>query len=199
MEYGQLTVETLDSVAPRLQRFTEKLMDHLQASKIKMKITSTYLLNSTDHPINVPCSGNGIPIEMSFDATLPVWAPDPRARVTIRINHGKRHYYTELGKNSRAAKFPFAKILPRILVEIKTAEKKYNIQVEKEHKAIKAQINFKALSESLEMSPTEKDPDIIRKGNIKIMNLPQTPTQVIIMLTVSHEQAVEITKSYLKK
>lgn len=198
MEYGQLTVETIDEVVPRLTRFTQELVNRLNLCEIKTETTTIYLLNSTSHPIKVPCSGNGIPIEMNFDATLPIWAPEPRARLQVSFNHGKRHFFVELGKKTRNAKFPMSRILKRFLREIKVHERKLRIQSEKTQKATKARQALADLGERLAIPPTE-NPDILRKSNLKIMCLPRTPTQVIVMLTVPHEQVAEIVSNYIKK
>jgi hypothetical protein len=197
-EYGQLTVETIDEVAPRLIRFTQDLIARLRACKIEVKTTTIYLLNSTDHPIEVPCSGNGISIQMNFDAVLPFWADSPRARLQVSFNHGRRYFYPEHGKKLEKAKFSMRRVLARFLREIKIEERKLRIQNEKDEKAIQARQNFADLSEKLGISPTTENPDIIRKSNLKLMCLPQTPTQVIIMLTVPYEQAIEISNKYLK-
>lgn len=198
-EYGQLTVETIDEVAPRLTRFTQDLIARLQACHIKVETAPVYLLNSTDHPIEVPCSGNGISIQMNFDAVLPFWADSPRARLQVSFNHGRRYFYPEHGKKLEKAKFSMRRILARFLREIKIEERKLRIQNEKDEKAIQARQSFADLSEKLDILPTTENQDIIRKGNLKLMCLPQTPTLVIVMLTISHEQAIEIVNKYLKK
>jgi len=199
MEYGQLTIETIDDVAPRLKRFTKDLIAQLEACKIQIKTSTVYLLNSTDHPIEVPCSGNNVPIEMNFDAIMPVWALEPRARLQVSFNHGRRYFYAERGKSIRKkeAHFPMAKIMGRFLYEIQTEDQKRRIQAETAIKANQARQYFASLSADLGIPPSE-NPDIIRKDNLKILCLPQTPTQVIIMLTVPHVQAVEIANKYLK-
>jgi len=197
MEYGQLTVETLDEVAPRLIKFTQDLIEHLKSCKIKIATTTVYLLNSTDHPIEVPCSGNGIPIEMNFVASLPVWAPDPRAKLQVSFNHGRRYFYSELGKESRNAKFPMSKVLKRFLSEIKVEERKLRIQEEKAQKTAKAHQALTDISNAHNIPPTE-DPNIIQKNNLKIMCLPKTPTLATIVLTVPYEQLPEIISKYMK-
>lgn len=199
MEYGQLTVETIDDVAPRLKRFTKDLIARLEACKIQIKTTTVYLLNSTDHPIEVPCSGNDVSIEMNFDAILPIWSPEPRARLQVSFNYGRRYFYSERGKNNKKkeAYFPMAKIMGRFLHEIQTESQRRRIQSEAAIKADQARQSFISLRADLGIPPSE-NPDIIRKDNLKIMCLPQTPTQVVIMLTVPHVQAFEIAKKYLK-
>jgi hypothetical protein len=197
MEYGQLTVETINDVAPRLIRFTEDLINRLRTCKIQVETTQVYLLNSTDHPIEVPCSGNGVSIEMNFDATLPIWAPEPRARLQVSFNHGRRYFYSERGKKAQNAKFRMSMVLKRFLSEIKIEERKRRIQAEKVRKAAKARQAFVKLGKSLDITPSE-DPDVLQEGNLKIMCLPQTPTQVIVVLSVPHDQVVEIISKYLK-
>jgi hypothetical protein len=208
MEYGQLTVETLDEVVPRLKNFTEELINRLKICEIKVETAPIYLLNSSSHPLEVPCSGNGIPIQMNFTATLPIWAPEPRARLEVRFNHGRRYFYSEKEKRRyfysekenqfRNTKFPMAKILKRFLTEIKIHERKLRIKSEKEQKAAQAIQAFETLAKKLGIPPSPKYPDVLHKHNVKIICLPKTPTQVTVMLTVPHAQVTEIVGKYLK-
>jgi len=198
-EYGQLNLETIDEVAPRLIQFTQELIARLRACNLEVKTTPIYLLNSTDHPIEVPCEVNGVSVQMNFDATLPAWADSPRARLQVSFNQGRRHYHYEHGgKDLLPFKLSVRRVLNHFLREIKIEEDKRRIQNEKETKANQAHRNFSDLIEKLGFPATTENPDIIRKGNLKIMCLTQTPTQVIIMLTVPHDKALEISNKYLK-
>lgn len=192
--FGQLSIETLDSVAPRLISFTSNLIDLLTACGIKVETTTAYLLNSTYHPISVPCALNGIPIEMNFCASLPSWALTPRARLMVSFNYGKRYYYLE----SKRQQFLISRILKRFLSEIKTEERKQRLQAEKNQKETKARESFLALSETLGLYPTD-DPNILQKDGLKILCLPQTPTKVTLTVTLPHDQIIEIVSKFIKK
>ena len=134
---------------------------------------------------------------MNFDASLPVWSPEPRARVQVSFNHGKRYFYLERGKELRNAKFPMSKVLKRFLGEIKITERKVRIQSEKKEKALKARQNLSKLCKEMGALPT-KNPDIVQKNSVKVTCLPQTPTQVSLTLTVTHDQVLEIIRKYTK-
>lgn len=196
MEYGQLTVETLDDVAPRLRLFTNDLIKRLQACNLEIKTTTVYLLNSTNHPIEVPCAANRVTIQMNFDATMPVWAEEPRARIYFSFNGGRRFYYSERGRYIQTAKFPMARVLKRFLTQIRLEERRHQTQSGKEDKASKAQQAFETLSRDLGIPIGE--PNTIHKNNLRIKCLSRTPSQVIIMLTVSHAEAIEIVSKYMK-
>jgi len=198
MEYGQLTVETLDDVTPRLREFTVDLIKRLRACEIDVETTTVYLLNSTDHPIEVPSSGDGVPIEMNFDATLPVWAPEPRARLQASFNHGRRYYFVERGKKASNAKFAMARVLKRFLTEIKIEERKRRLAVEKEEKAVQAAQRFKVMAEELGI-PMAGDPPQIKKGNVQVSCQPQKSTEVRLSISIPHAQAVEIITKYMKE
>lgn len=196
LEYGQLNLETLDDVAPRLRRFTAALLARLRASKLEIETTSVYLLNSTHHPIEVPARANGVTIHMNFDATLPVWAPEPRARLQVRFNDGRRYFYSEIGQDLRNAKFPMTKVLKRFVHEIYLLERQTRIQSEKARKKTQAHQRLAALGRTLGIPAT--DSQVLRAGNIRIRAVVETPTQVVVLLLVTHEQAAEIASKYLK-
>lgn len=195
LETGQLNVETLDQVAPRLRRFTERLVAQLRATGLEVVITSVYLLNSTDHPIDVPCSANGVPIQMNFDATLPVWAPDPRARLQVSFNHGRRYFYQEIGKTVATAAFPTRKVMARFLREIQAVERTLRIKGETDRKRLQARQALKAFGEDIGLSESS-DPELLQAANFKVKALSQTPTRAAVLITVPYDQAAEIVRKY---
>jgi hypothetical protein len=193
-ETDQLAVETLDEVAPRLRLFTEGLTDRLRACKLQVATTPVYLLNSTDHPVEVPCTINGVEVQMNFDASFPAWAPDPRARLQVSFNHGRRYFYHEVGK---AKAFPMTRILERFLREITACSNADRIQAEKLRKRQNARLALADLGQSLGI-PAAQDPDVLRADNVKVRCVHTAPTQVIVMLTVSYDEAAEIVRKYRK-
>jgi len=197
LEYGQLNVETLDDVAPRLRRFTATLLARLRGCKLEVSTTTVYLLNSTYHPIEVPAVVNGVQVQMNFDATLPTWAPDPRARLQVSFNGGRRYFYSEVGQQLRNAKFPMTKVLSRFLQEVHLCERATRIQTEKARKHTQAQQRLAALGQTLGI-PETHDSQVLRAGNLKIRSITETPTQVVVVLVVTHEQAAEIARKYMK-
>jgi len=197
LEYGQLNVETLDDVAPRLRRFTEELLTRLRGCKLDVTTATVYLLNSTEHPIEVPALANGVQIQMNFDATLPIWAPEPRARLQVSFNEGRRYFYAEVGQQVRNAKFPMRKVLARFLHEIHILARQQRIKTDKERKLTQAQQRLAALGQTLGI-PVTPGSQVLRTGNLKIRALDKTPTLALVLLVVPYEQAAEIAKKYLK-
>jgi hypothetical protein len=197
LEYGQLNLETLDDVAPRLRRFTEALLARLRGCKLEVSTTTVFLLNSTYHPIEVPAVANGVQIQMNFDATLPTWAPEPRARLQVSFNGGRRYLYSEVGQQLRDAKFPMTKVLSRFLQEVRICERATRIQTEKGRKQALAKQRLAALGQTLGI-PESQDSQVLRAGNLKIRSVNDKPTQVVAVLLVTHEQAAEIARKYMK-
>lgn len=197
MEYGQLTVETIDEVAPRLRAFTRDLMHRLKLAGFTVGTTTIFLLNSTDHPIEVPCLVNGVVVHMAFDAMLPVWASTPRARVCVRFNLGKHYFYVERGSiNPKTAKFPIRKILKRFLVGVQKGELQNKREEIKFRNRDQAERAFQLLSKDLQAPVQAEDPSIIKLRNIKIKRLDQVPNRVILLLSVTHEEVREIVRRY---
>jgi hypothetical protein len=194
-EFGQLNIETLDQVVPRLRRFTEELLVRLRACKLEVTTTTIYLLNSTDHPIEVPAFANGVQIQMNFDATLPVWAAQPRARLQVSFDHGRRYFYWE-GKK-RTAKFQVSRVVARFLREITFRDKRNRIDAENHRKAEQAEQLLEKLRQDLGW-PSVQTPHTISIGNVKIRCLPRTPTLAIVMVVVPYDQAAEIARTYPK-
>lgn len=194
MEYGQLTVETLDVVAARLKDFTERLIRHLRGVT-EVQTGHFYLLNSTDHPVEVPVLVGGVPIEMQFDATLPIWALAPRARLQISFNHGPRRYWTETTKS----RFPFSRVLRYIIESLQRENHRCQKQREKVLKQDQARTAFQSLGESVGIEPTVGNPGVLARRNVRVVSLPDTPTRVQVTLVVPIEQATEIISKYGKK
>jgi hypothetical protein len=90
-----------------------------------------------------------------------------------------------------------AKVLPRFLQEIHIYERAARIQTEKARKQTQAQQRLAALGQTLGI-PESHDSQVLRTGNLKIRSLAETPTQVVVVLVVTHDQAAEIARKYLK-
>ncbi len=195
----QLSVETIDEVAPRLRAFTQWLIDGLKDCNVEVETSSIYLLNSTAHPIEVPHRANGVPMQVDFDAVLPAGLSEPRARVRLRFDWGKNWHYVERGKTGRIAKFPTRRILFRCLREIQRGEGRLRIADTKREKQVKAEIAFTQLALDLKAAHHPEDPSIIKLRHVKIKRLDRMPTRVILMMNVPHEEALEILQTYPKK
>lgn len=200
MEYGQLTVETIDAVAPRLIAFTADLLNKLRLAGFTVEISTSFLLNSTDHPVEVPCMVDGISVQMSFDAFMPLWAVIPKARVSIRFMWGTPFYYLELGNQAnQTAKFHTRKILRLFIKEVKKARRKLRISESKLQTTEHAEVAFQMLSQDIQAPTHPDDPSLIKLRNIKIKRLDKVPTRVIVMLSVTHDQARELVSKYRSK
>lgn len=181
----QLPKEVMDEILPRLAHCVTDLIERLHRIHINIETTPIFFLNSTAHSIFVPCSGNGIPINMGFDAFM----PGPIIRVHVTIDHGRRYYYRNFKKNQ----FPI-RVLRRLIIEIKAAERKRQIQEKKQLQIAKANRAFEDLSQILNIPLTK--PGVITGKNFRIRCLPNTPSNVLLMIIVEHPQAVQIIEKY---
>ena len=131
---------------------------------------------------------------MNFDASFPAWASDPRARLQVSFNHGRRYFYHEVG---RGRAFPMTRILERFLREITACAKTGRIQSEKLRKRQNAREALAALGQDLGL-PAAQDLDVLRADNVKVRCIHTVPTQAIVMLTVTYDEAAEIIRKYRK-
>lgn len=166
----------------------------MRACNLQVATTPVYLLNSTAHPVEVPCSINGVEVQMNFDASFPAWAPDPRARLQVSFNHGRRYFYHEVGK---ARAFPMTRILERVLREVTACSQAERIQAEKTRKRQDARQALAAMGQDLGLPA--QDPDVLRADNVKVRCVHTAPTQVILMLTVPYDEAAEIIRKYRRR
>jgi hypothetical protein len=188
MESGQLAYETLDEVAPRLRMFIHELTRKLGLCGVKVGTMTGYLLNSTEHPMAMPCLLNDVPVQMRFDAALPRWADDPRARLQIRFATGKPYYYTEIGDNPK--RFPIKKVTFRILRELERETQALSV-AQKLDLATEA---FEHLTKTLGARPT-RDSTVVRVHGAKIKKLDAEPGHVLVVVKLTHERAVEMLKT----
>lgn len=166
----------------------------MRAANLEIGTAQVYLLNSTAHPLEVPCSANGVEIQMNFDASLPAWAPEPRARLQVSFNHGRRWFYWEVG---RAKAFPMTRVFARFLREITACSQTSRIQSEKVRKRQQARQALAALGQDLSF-PEARDPDVLRADNVKVRCNHSTPTLAIVMVEVPYAEAAEIIRKHRK-
>ena len=181
--FGQLEVQTLDQVAPRLRSFVADLIEHLQAIEIELEFVDTFLLNSSHHPITVPSSMDGIPVECFFTAVLPRWSNTPRVRFHVGFNYGTRNFWTETKKTHT---LPLNKVLRHFLEQRQFHLDRMKEEEEQEKKNQTAQSSVQTVVDTVE----------IKGSNTKIRALPDTPTLVGLTVHVTPEQAIEIITKY---
>jgi hypothetical protein len=198
LSYGQLNAVTLDDVAPKLRAFSAELIQLLRASKIRIETTTSFLLNSTAHPIEVLCSGNGIPIQMTFDASMPHWTSKPKARLCLRFNMGRPHYYGDRNKSPDVVSLPMKKILFRCLEEIQKLERRHFKRQERARKKALAEAAFQQLADELG-TVIHPDGDTIKLKNAKLKRLDMSPERVIVLLSVPYDEAREILKNHPRR
>jgi hypothetical protein len=188
--YGQLTTEVLDAMAPRLRAFMSDLTQGLQRADLEVETVQTYLLNSTDHPIEVPCSVAGVPLEAEFEAVLPAWSDEPVGRLRYSINHGRRFFKTE-SKVKRV--IPLRLVVRRIVKEVYLELEHRKAEADDQQRLDQALEALQKLGDELDLTPEKGR---ITRGGLTIQALPQTPTRVALTVTVSHAQALEIVRKY---
>lgn len=194
MENGQLALETIDTVAPRLRQFVADLIDRLRALRMDIQTTASYLLNSSSHPIEVIAQANNTTVQMSFTASLPGWAEEPRARLEVKFNYGKsRKFYERADKT-----FNLVKVVKTFIEEIHSGDQVYEERLELERKQSLAESDFMRMSEELGIPPEPTDPYTLKRGNLRFRCVPGTPTKVLVLALVTHAQAVEISNQFLE-
>lgn len=190
------TVETLDQVAPRLRELTQTIITRLRDCRVTVETTEIFLLGSHRHPIEVPCSGNGVSIQMNFEAVIPNWAEEPRARLCVRFDWGTPYYFVEQGRFKRRKSISIRKVLTRLLTGIQDGERQRRITSSKVDKVERAESSFNLLAADLGTATDANDPRVIKFKNARVKRLDQLPTRVALVLNVTHAEALEILKKY---
>lgn len=185
-EHGQLYDAVIASAKPRAEEFVKQILNHLKACDQEVLTHRTFFLNSSEHQIEVPYSINGIPISLSFDANMFVWNSDPTLRCKVSVDSGRIYIY----KESKSQKFHLTRLLRRLLGELQVAQ----ANLEKRQKVDQARENFEALRERLGASGN--DGSEIHKGSARVRFVPRTTTKVVVLLTVSHDEAAELVERY---
>jgi hypothetical protein len=193
IENGQLTVEAIGKAEPRIQRFLESLFEHLRALEVEITTTTTYLLNSTQHLIEVPSAVNHVPVRVEFAASVPE-VGRPRIRLQLQFNGGKRRWFFESTRHGQG--FPSRRIMKVFIAEIQAGQTAMVEFQDQKRKADKAKARFSGLAENLGVRLDPTDPGNLRLGALRIRRLLDTPSKVVVALVVTHEQALEISRKY---
>jgi hypothetical protein len=188
------TPSRIAEMASRAQGFLQELTTKLKAGGVRIESTESFLLNSTAHPWNVPTSINGVPIDLSFGASV-VTQP-PRMKLSVRVNWGKPTYYLEVGQGQKA-KFPIRRVMTRVLHELGRASRSIRVRESRLLKREQAELAFNQLASDLQITAPLSNP-VVRLKNVRIKRIDQLPTRVALLLSVSHAEAIEILR-YLGK
>jgi len=164
----------------------ERIVSHLKGCDQEVETYQTFFLNSSNHPIEVPCKINGVPVSISFDANMFVWDSEPQLRCKVSVDSGRVYPF----KESKSQTFNLKRLLRRLLNELQVAQK----DLEKRNRAAQSQESFEALRERLGTSG-EGSSEII-KGSARVRIVPRVLTKVVVILTVSHEDAAELVEKY---
>lgn len=192
MENERHTTETVDSVAPRLQRFVADLVERLRALNADVHTHTVYLLDSPQHPIEVICQVNDTLIRMNFTASLPGWAEEPRARLEVSFNLGKsKKFYEKVDKT-----FNLVKVVKTFIAEVHTGDMQFANSREQTRKEKLAAEAFYELAGALGIPPDPMNPGTLKLDNFRFRLLPGTPSKVAVVALVSHEQAMEMLARY---
>ena len=192
VENERHTAETIDVVAPRLQRFTKDLIEHLQALNLDVRTTTHHLLDSPAYPIDVVAQVNDTHINMQFTASLPKWSVEARARLEVSFNRGKsKKFYERVDKT-----FNLVKVVKTFIAEVHAGDALFAANLELERKAKLAGDSFRQLAETLGIPYDPFNPLTLKHDNFRFRAVPETPSRVAVIALVTHEQAVEMMKRY---
>lgn len=183
-EHGQLYDSVISEVQPRAEVLVAQIISHLRGCGQEVETYQTYFLNSSSHPIEVPHKINGVPVSISFDGSMFTWDSDPQLRCKISVNSGRVYPFKE-SKN----RFNLKRILRRLLNELQVAQK----ELEQRARADQAQASFDALRERL--GGSGEGPEIL-KGEARVRLIPKNRAKVVVILTVSHEDAADLVERY---
>lgn len=182
-------------MASRLRTFVGDLTRGLRRAGFEVETFQSYLLNSTHHPIEVPCSVQGIPLEASFEVAFPKWSNEPVGRFRYSVNHGRRFYKTE-SKIKRV--IPLRLVVRRIVREVYLELERRRVEAEGKENLRQALDSLQKLGAELGVAPENGE---LRAGKwgLVVAALPETPTRVSLTITVPHDQALEIIRKYGKR
>jgi hypothetical protein len=166
------------------------LITRLRAIDYDVRTTQTFLLNSTQHPIESICSINHLKVQMVFAAT---WLKNSvRVRLETRFDNDRPKVWYENASNG----FQLNSVLSHFILKVREADARFLENKKREHKESLASKNFAQLAKTLELTPDDEDPHTVCSTNFKVRSLPEFPTQVAVLVKVSHAQAIEIVRKY---
>jgi hypothetical protein len=178
-------------VAPRLTSCMEEVISRLESSGIRVETVDTYLLDSSEHTVRVPCALDGFPVQIGFSASLPAWSERVRAHLQVCFAGGRRWSLYE-----PPAGFQVSRIVARIGKELESRREEHTKTFEETRKKRLAEERLTALSTVLGV--VEQAPLTLQQDNLEIVGLADSPSEVRLTLHTSHANAMRIAREFRK-
>lgn len=187
----------IEQVAPRLTDFVELLIKALRNKTSDIETMTTFLLNNSHHPIELPCSVQGVPIRIRFILKLDRWEFGPQAMISMKIGEQPHRNYMELPPHGRARLV--GKLVRRIFDDVRAEEARWAIAQEEFRRMRQAEDRFRHLAQRLELAIDVESPLTLKRGNIRVRCVPNNPDQVVVFALVSQQDAFDIAERYGKR
>lgn len=182
-------LETLDDVVPRLTACMGEVISRLEGTGVKVETVETYLLDSSEHKLRVPCALDGVPIQMSFSASMPAWSERVRAHLQVLFGGGRRWSVYEAPNG-----FNVKRIVARIKEELDFRKQEHDKWLDETRKRRLAEERLAALSVEIDVACL--DPLTLRQDNVEVVALPDSPMRVRVTVQTDHADAARIVQEF---
>lgn len=184
------TLETLDEMVPRVQRFSTALIARLRAAGLDVHTAHVPFLATSTHQIEIVSQINNLSVQMELAASTPAWADNPRARLQVSFDFGRRFFFYERAARKDGG-FPMGRVLKLFLKAAIEQDQEALKTKEVLRKKKNAESRFFEFCEKLGL-PATQDPHLTQTEDFGVRCLPASPGRVAITAIVSHSQAEEI-------
>jgi hypothetical protein len=167
------------------------VISQLESKGIAVDTAEAYLLDSPDHKIRVPCTLDGVPVQISFSASMPAWSERIRAHLQVCFA-GARRWSIYEGRGG----FQISRIVKRLTKDLKSSKQAEDERLEKLRKRRLAEQRLAELSAAIAVTP--HDALTLTKDNIEIAALVDCPSQVQVTVRTSHANAARIVGEFGK-
>lgn len=178
------------TVIPRLRECMRYIIAGLKAAGVTVETSTSFLLDLSSEPYEVPRSLDGFPVSVGFGAELPGWAD----RVTF-------YFYADLLAKRRwtvyerpNSSFQIKRIVSGLLSGIKKqkdaiAERERSARLQRE-----AEDNLARFGQALGLH--QKDLYHLKQDNLQVEGIRGRPNVVVISVRTSYANAEQIARQY---
>lgn len=169
----------------------EEVITRLESSGVQVETVDTYLLDSSEHKMRVPCALDGVPVQVGFSASMPAWSERVRAHLQVCFAGGRRWSVYEA-----QAGFQVSRIVARIGKELESRRQEHSKRLEDTRKRRLAEERMTALSTALGV--VAQAPLTLQQDNLEIVGLADSPSEVRVTVHTTHANAVIIAREFRK-
>jgi len=169
----------------------EEVIARLEAAGIAVETVDSYLLDSSEHRMRVPCGLDGVPVQVAFSASMPAWSERVRAHLQVCFVGGRRWSIYE-GPGG----FQVTRIVARIRNELESRRQEHSKRLAETKKQRLAEERLAELS--AEVGAVAHDPLTLRQDNVEIAALADNPSEVRVTVHTTHANAARIAREFRK-